>query len=66
MARRKKEEKKDKFPGYEELSRESVWEGDRFPVPQGATDVAFEMDYSGCWYESDRPTNYIYFLKKKT
>lgn len=64
MMRRKKE-KRDKFPGYEELGRDSVYEGCQLGIPVGATDIAFEIDYSDCYYECDRPSYDIYFLKKR-
>lgn len=34
-------------------------------IPEGATHVEAEIDYSRCWYESDMPTIKLKFYKKE-
>lgn len=33
-------------------------------VPEGATWFETELDYSTCWYESDRPSAIVKFYKR--
>ena len=40
-------------------------EGSKYEIPAGAEFYELEIDYSGCYYEGDRPTYNISFYKKK-
>jgi len=49
---------------YEKISEDSgYW--DKIPIPEGATHVELELDYSGCYYESDQPSMKAHFYKQK-
>ena len=36
-----------------------------FEIPEGATHVESEVDYDGCYYESDTPSVKITFYRKE-
>lgn len=35
------------------------------PIPEGATHVETEIDYSNCYYESDQPSVKVIFCRKE-
>ena len=63
MARKKKVVQPPKVE-YEKISScNGIY--DVFPIPEGATHVELDLDYSSCYYESDSPSVIARFLKKK-
>lgn len=59
---KKKEKPKEEF---EILTTISVDRYDKTPIPEGATHVELEIDYSGCYYEGDSPSYSMIVYKKK-
>jgi len=57
--------KKEKTEEFEILDVVNVDTYGKTPIPEGATDFYFETDYSGCYYEGDRPAYIVTFYKKK-
>jgi hypothetical protein len=49
---------------YEKISTDHGYY-DKIPIPEGATHVELELDYSNCYYESDQPSAKATFFKKK-
>ncbi len=57
------EQKEIKKDEYEKLSSASdYWS--KIEIPEGATHVEMELDYSSCYYESDQPSMIAHFFKK--
>jgi hypothetical protein len=49
---------------YEKISSQScIYE--TILIPEGATHVEAELDYSSCYYENDTPSCIVHFFKKK-
>lgn len=49
---------------YEKIRSDSGYY-DKIPIPEGATHVEMELDYSSCYYESDSPSLIAHFYKRK-
>jgi hypothetical protein len=49
---------------YEKISTVN-WGWEMVSIPEGATHVETELDYSSCYYESDTPSCIVHFFKKK-
>lgn len=56
--------KKEKKIVYEKISSDSSY-WDKLKIPDGATHVELELDYSGCYYEGDSPSMIAHFYKEK-
>lgn len=61
---RKKKEVEKKVE-YEEIGIRDMWCG-KEAIPEGATHFELEMDYSGCYYESDSPSCKVRFFKPRS
>jgi hypothetical protein len=68
MKKKKEEEKKNQIKigdkKFVEFYRESCCY-QTLDIPEGASHVEAELDYSGCYYESDTPTIMLIFYKEE-
>lgn len=61
-----KKKEKPKVEEFEILATVSVDKWGKTPIPEGATHVELEVDYSGCYYEGDTPSYNLVVYKKKS
>jgi hypothetical protein len=64
MAKKKKIEEPT-HPKYDLICKETIDEYGHWVIPEGATYLTLEINYAGCWYESDRPSHIVRYWKDK-